>query len=107
MRVTIWNEFWHERNTPEVGSIYPEGIHAVLAAALAESGLSVRTATFEQPEHGIPDAVLAETDVLVWWAHRLHDQVSDAAVKRVQRQVLGGMAWSCCIPVTFPKCSRP
>jgi trehalose utilization protein len=91
MRVTVWNEFWHERNAPQVGRIYPQGIHAVLAKALGEAGLSVRTATFEEPEHGLSDAVLAETDVMVWWAHRLHDEVSDTVVERVRRQVLGGM----------------
>ena len=52
MNVTIWNENVHERTEDHVRAIYPEGIHGALAAALAEVG-RVRTATLEQPEHGL------------------------------------------------------
>ena len=34
MRVTVWNEFRHERTNPQVASIYPQGIHEALAAPL-------------------------------------------------------------------------
>jgi len=27
----------------------------------------VRTATLDQPEHGLTNEVLAQTDVLIWW----------------------------------------
>lgn len=30
--VTVWNEFRHEKNDPLVRSVYPEGIHAAIAA---------------------------------------------------------------------------
>jgi len=91
-RILVWNEFWHERNDPAVRAIYPDGIHAVLAAALRERGLpDVRTATLDEPEHGLSEAALAGTDVLLWWGHRKHDAVSDAAVARVHAHVLAGM----------------
>jgi trehalose utilization protein len=51
----------------------------------------VRTATLEEPEHGLTEAVLAETDVLLWWGHMAHDRVDDAIVDRVQARVLQGM----------------
>jgi trehalose utilization protein len=51
----------------------------------------VRTATLDQPEHGLTEEVLAETDVLTWWGHIAHDQVDDAVVERVHDAVLGGM----------------
>ena len=35
--------------------------------------------------------MLDATDVLLWWGHVAHDQVSDAVVDRVQHAVLGGM----------------
>ncbi len=92
VRVTVWNEFIHERRDPRVGAIYPEGIHTTLAAAVARlADADVATATLEDPEHGLTDAVLAATDTLVWWGHVAHDQVSDAVVDRVQREVLRGM----------------
>ena len=33
-RVTIWNEFRHEKMNEEIARIYPEGLHAALAKAL-------------------------------------------------------------------------
>ena len=90
--VTIFNEFEHELENEEVGAIYPDGIHAVLAHALgAEADIAVQTATLDQPQHGLTEAVLAQTDVLLWWGHRAHDEVEDAVVDRVQARVLQGM----------------
>ena len=92
IRATVWNEFRHERKDPEVTAIYPRGIHETIAAALrAEGGLQVRTATLDEPEHGLGGDVLANTDVLLWWGHMAHEEVSDAVAARVQARVLEGM----------------
>jgi len=90
-RVTIWNEYRHEKTDDEVKEIYPDGIHAVLASALKDRGLKPRTATLDEPEHGLTEEVLDTTDVLVWWGHIAHDEVSDEVVERVHERVLGGM----------------
>lgn len=94
IRVTVWNEFVHERTNEFVRQIYPEGMHAVIAEALRQqlgADAIVRTATLDEPEHGLTEEALAETDVLTWWGHAAHDQVSDAVVARVQQRVLEGM----------------
>src|SRR5690606_16089638 len=94
LRVTIWNEFLHERHNEVVQKIYPDGIHAVIADALREQvgeEVVVRTATLDEPEHGLTEEVLAETDVLIWWGHQAHDQVDDVVVTRVHNRVLQGM----------------
>ncbi len=94
LRVTVWNEFIHERTNAAVGQIYPDGIHSVIAAALRErlgDAIDVRTATLDEPEHGLTDDVLAGTDVLMWWGHAGHDRVRDEIVDRVQQRVLQGM----------------
>ena len=94
VRVTVWGENVHERSEEHVRAIYPDGMHATVAAgleALLGDRVRVRTATLDQPEHGLPEAVLEETDVLTWWGHRAHDQVDDAVVERVHGAVLGGM----------------
>jgi trehalose utilization protein len=92
LNVTIWNEFWHERNNPVVGEIYPDGIHTVLAGAMRQRGFeSIRTATLDEPEHGLSQEVLDETDVLLWWGHKKHNDVSDEVVARVHARVLQGM----------------
>lgn len=92
IRVTVWGENVHEHHHEVVGKLYPNGMHSTIAASLAEDpAIEARTATLQEPEHGLTEAVLAETDVLTWWGHCAHDQVADAIVDRVQRAVLGGM----------------
>ena len=71
IRVTIWNEFIHERQQDKIGtlirSIYPEGLHKALAKNLSSDDLEIRTASLDEPEQGLPDEILNTTDVLLWW----------------------------------------
>ncbi|MEQ8972769.1 MAG: ThuA domain-containing protein [Coleofasciculus sp. C1-SOL-03] len=90
-RVTVWNEYQVEKQKPEVAQIYPDGIHHAIAQHLQSSGLTVKTATLDQPDHGLTDAILNQTDVLIWWGHIAHDQVQDAIVDKVHQRVLSGM----------------
>src|SRR5918997_2465952 len=94
VRVTVWGENVHERTEEDVRALYPDGMHAAIAGgldAVLGDRARVGTATLDQPEHGLSQAVLDETDVLTWWGHAAHDQVDDAVVDRVQAAVLGGM----------------
>lgn len=94
IRVTVWNENLHERSEERVRKVYPQGLHEAIAAGLREQlgdGVSVRTATLDQPEHGLTDDVLESTDVLTWWGHMGHEKVDDAIVDKVQQRVLNGM----------------
>lgn len=92
-RVTVWNEYQHERDSQDVAALYPDGIHAAIAAHLREDNFDVHTATLDEPEHGLTEAVLEQTDVLLWWGHRAHDDVDDAIVARVHQRVLAGMGF--------------
>ncbi|MGI8475961.1 MAG: ThuA domain-containing protein [Thermomicrobiales bacterium] len=90
--VTIWNEFRHEKESKAVSDVYPEGIHGALAKGVGVEGdFTVRTATLDEPEHGLTQETLDATDVLVWWGHKAHLAVGDEIVERVHRRVLGGM----------------
>ena len=92
IRVTVWNEYMHELAQPEVAAIYPDGIHGCIVGFLRKNDdITVRTATLAQPEHGLTEEVLSQTDVLIWWGHWDHGAVADSVVQRVQRHVLGGM----------------
>jgi trehalose utilization protein len=74
LRVTVWNEFVHERENPVVAQIYPNGIHETIAASLRHrDGLEVRTAILQDPAQGLPPEVLDGTDVLIWWGHAAHE----------------------------------
>ena len=92
IRVTVWNEYQHERQEPAIAAVYPEGIHSAIAAFLGqETDFTVRTATLEEPECGLTEEVLNDTDVLLWWGHMAHDKVPDEVAVRVQQAVLKGM----------------
>lgn len=91
MKVTVWNENQHEKKDPKVLEYYPGGLHGYIANFLKCDDIEVRTATLDDPDCGLTDEVLADTDVLVWWGHRAHDQVPDEVVDRVQKYVLSGM----------------
>jgi trehalose utilization protein len=94
LRVTVWGENVHEREEAHVRALYPDGMHATIAEGIAGrlgEHVRVRTATLQEPEHGLTRSVLDDTDVLTWWGHTAHEQVDDAVVDRVHEAVLGGM----------------
>lgn len=91
INVTIWNEYVHEKIHDEVREVYPDGLHRALADGLGGEGFAIRTATLDQPEHGLGSEVLDTTDVLVWWGHMAHDRVSDEITQKVVQRVLNGM----------------
>lgn len=106
IQVTIWNEFRHEQSNPVVQEMYPNGIHGQIAEflsaedlgtdkskvkGLARENIKVRTATLDEPEHGLTEQVLQESDVLIWWGHIAHNEVKEEIVERVYKRVLEGM----------------
>jgi trehalose utilization protein len=92
IRVTVWNEFRHEKIHEEVAKVYPDGIHNVIADFLKRyPEIQVRTATLDEPEHGLTQEVLDSTDVLIWWGHMAHNEVKDEVVERVYGKILNGM----------------
>ena len=92
IKVTVWDEFRHEREEGKPKEIYPEGIHMAIKAFLDSTGeFEVKTATLDEPEHGLTDEVLDNTDVLIWWAHKAHNEVQDDVVEKVHKKVLKGM----------------
>ena len=91
LKATVWNEYRHEKQNEEVAEIYPQGMHETIASFLREDDIEVRTATLDEPEHGLTDEVLADTDVLIWWGHLAHDEVSEEVAEKVKQRVLEGM----------------
>lgn len=92
INVTIWNEFLNEKLNDEAKRVYPDGIHKALADGLSSEGFAIRTATLrDDAQHGLGEEVLNSTDVLLWWGHKAHDQVSDEVTARVVKRVQEGM----------------
>ena len=92
IKVNVWNEYLHEQKRPEVTSIYPEGMHKTIAAFLNQDGeISAGVSVITDPEQGLSEQFLNNTDVLIWWGHLHHDEVADHLVKRVVERVQRGM----------------
>lgn len=91
IRVTVWNEFRHERHVEEVKKKYPDGIHSVIKSFLDTAGdLDVTLAALDDPCQGLPDSLLENTDVLIWWGHMAHHEVSDELTAKIQKRVYMG-----------------
>jgi trehalose utilization protein len=102
--VTVWNEFIEERTDDDIAATYPNGIHELIASRLGERGHEVQTATLDEPDHGLTPELLDETEVLVWWEHRAHEDVDDEIVDRVCRQIYDGMGF---VPLHSAHFSKP
>lgn len=88
----VWGENVHEQENKVVADIYPNGMHQCIADALNENAdIDAETATLQQPEHGLTDSRLQNTDVLIWWGHAAHGDVDDEIVERVVQHVWSGM----------------
>ena len=110
IRVTVWHEYRHEKTHPAVAALYPDGMHQAIAAGLRQNDptgqFQIRTATHDEPEHGLSAAVLDATDVLIWWGHAAHHEVRDEVAARVSRACGPAWAWSPCTAPTSPSRSR-
>ena len=93
IKVTVWNEFIHEKKQERAKEVYPEGIHKIIADFLQSDDIIVRTATLDDEDCGLTEEVLADTDVLFWWGHVGHDKVPDEIASRVHKAVLCGMGF--------------
>lgn len=88
IKVTIWNEGRHEKKSAAVQALYPNGIHGAIAEFLSKcDDLEIRTATLDDPDCGLPDEVLNDTDVLLWWGHMHHNDVPDELASKVRTRV--------------------
>lgn len=92
IRVTVWGENVHEHSNEVVAGVYPDLMHGTIAAFLnAAGGIAAETVTLQDPDHGMTPERLAGTDVLIWWGHKAHGEVSDAVTERVCEAVWSGM----------------
>ncbi len=81
-RVVVWSE----GTAPK--SVYPHDINAAIAEGLyVLSGWEVSTASITQQDQGLPDDVLGNVDVLIWWGHERHGDVTDDLVARIVARV--------------------
>ena len=86
IRVVVWDE--NPSHAPK--EVYPDGIRGAVASGLNKLGkkqVIARTANLDEPELGCPDALLYETDVLIWWSHARQGEVGEDIASRVKYHV--------------------
>jgi trehalose utilization protein len=80
---------WSEGTAPK--GVYPNDINGAIAEGLRASEQlkewDVVVANLSDPDQGLPDALLAKADVLVWWGHKKHGEVKDELVNRIEKRV--------------------
>jgi trehalose utilization protein len=94
LNVTVWHEYRHEKTNDTVAKLYPDGMHAVMKSAIEEhlgDAVNVRTATLDEPDHGLTKEIIESTDVMTWWGHAAHGEVKDEIVDQVVQRVWAGM----------------
>lgn len=120
IRVTIWYEYVQESgelrgeflpkditeeekagfqefvaNTAErIKKVYPKGVMGTIAEHLRTcNDMQVTSVNLYMPEYGLPEELLNETDVLIWWAHVAHDAIPDELAGKIRDRVLKGMGF--------------
>lgn len=94
INVTVWNEYRHEKEDDNVAKIYPLGIHGAIEEKLSSyQEFNIRCATLDMKDHGLSDDVLDNTDVLIWWGHMAHNELSDEIALKIKERVLSGMGF--------------
>ncbi|MDR3172811.1 MAG: ThuA domain-containing protein [Treponema sp.] len=93
INVTIYNEFVHETTVEAVRAIYPQGIHGAIKGFLEKDGAigNIRCATLGDHRETLSQAVLDDTDVLIWWGHMKHHEVDDKVAAAAAQRVINGM----------------
>ncbi|MEI7900482.1 MAG: ThuA domain-containing protein [bacterium] len=80
---------WSEGTAPK--NVYSNDINTAIAEGLRASeemkGWDVVVASLSDPDQGLPDALLAKADVLVWWGHKKHGEVKDELVNKIEKRV--------------------
>ena len=103
VRVLVWDEA--PRHAPK--SVYPTSINGAIAEGLNEMGggaIVAKTANLDDPDQGITEAALAETDVLIWWGHARHDELADDKAEMIKAAVHKGLGF---IPLHSAHYSKP
>ena len=87
IRVLVWDE-----QQPEQKQAYGDRfLGEAIAAHLKElPGIAVKTTNLAAPEQGCDEATLDNTDVIIWWAHRKSNDLTDANAERVASRVREG-----------------
>src|SRR5258708_6310334 len=91
IRVVVWDE-----RQPAQKQAYENFLGNHLAEFLrgfkknGRPEFDVKSVGLDDPDQGLPNEVLDNCDVLLWWGHQRHDEVKDALVREIVHRILAG-----------------
>jgi len=86
VRVLVWDERQKEQK-----EAYPGFLGDWVASELAKGpGIVVESVGIDDPEQGLSDEKLENADVLIWWGHLRHGEISTKTAKRIVARVAAG-----------------
>ena len=91
IRVTIWNEFHDDKRWKIITDLYPGGVHAYLGKVLGEQNtdFEITVKTLDDPDQGLSDELLDQTDVLLWYSHVRDHLVESGRIQKIISRVVG------------------
>src|SRR5438093_10324759 len=73
IRVVVWDE-----QQPQQKPAYDNFLGNAIADYLKElNGFKVTSVRMDDKQQGLPDDLLNDTDILIWWGHVRHKDVKD------------------------------
>jgi trehalose utilization protein len=72
VRIVVWDE-----RQPKQQTMYKNFLGNHIASYLKkQKGFSVRSVGMNDPQQGLPDVLLDDCDVLIWWGHVRQGEIS-------------------------------
>ena len=86
IHVVVWDE-----QQPKQKQAYSNFLGNQIAAYLkTRPGLSVSSVRLDDADQGLPDTLLDQCDVLLWWGHVRHDEISETKARQLVERVKSG-----------------
>ena len=94
IKTLVWCDGSDELRHPDIPDRYPGGIARYTADYLHEdAGIETRVSCFQEPDFGLSDEALQNTDVLVMYSHFFNEKLPqdriDAIIRRVRDEGMG------------------
>src|SRR6267143_3097315 len=86
IRVVVWDE-----QQPQQKPAYDNFLGNAIADYLKElNGFKVTSVKMDDKEQGLPDDLLNDTDILIWWGHVRQKDVKDELAKKILDRIKAG-----------------
>lgn len=86
VRIVVWDE-----RQPKQKSMYENFLGNHIADHLRkQEGFSVHSVGMDDPQQGLPDKLLDDCDVLIWWGHVRQGEITEETAQRIVERIKDG-----------------